>query len=371
MPHDPYKALYVHLPFCVSRCAYCDFVTQALHADSPEIDAYIDELCLQIRAKAKEGELASVETVYLGGGTPSHVGSARLSKLLYLLGVSLHLTPESEVTMEANPESLTVPMVKDIWALGVNRLSIGVQSFDDDVLQVLGRAHSAARARDAIAEAHERFENVSIDLMCGVPGQSRESFVSSLQDAIDLGVTHVSIYPLTIERGTPFDKLLMRGAIEEPDEDEQAFQMSLAKDILGKAGFSRYEVASYARPGFECRHNVAYWTGVPYLGFGRSAVSMTQNAERRMRMQDGIPTDDLNAHQMMAEDLMMGMRMTRGVSDEQVEAAERAMPTRVLPVFEELCELGLAQHDGNRFTPTEQGWLCGNELYGRIFDIAP
>ena len=146
MPHDPYKALYLHLPFCVKRCAYCDFATAAVPADSPEIDAYVEDLCLQIRRKAKEGELSAIETVYLGGGTPSHAGLSRLSMLLYTLSLSMRLEPDVECTMEANPESLTERMVRDIWALGVNRLSIGVQSFDDEVLRILGRGARRGRS---------------------------------------------------------------------------------------------------------------------------------------------------------------------------------------------------------------------------------
>ena len=167
--HDPYRALYLHIPFCVKRCSYCDFATSAVPAGDERIDSYIEDLCLQIRRKAKEGELASVETVYIGSGTPSHVGMSRLSMLLYTLGLSMRLEPDVECSMEANPESLTQTMVRDIWALGVNRLSIGVQSFDDQVLSVLGRAHSAEAAKQAVRTAHERFDNVSVDLMCGIP----------------------------------------------------------------------------------------------------------------------------------------------------------------------------------------------------------
>ena len=211
MPHDPYRALYLHLPFCVKRCAYCDFATAAVPADSPEIDAYVEDLCLQIRRKAKEGELGAVETVYLGGGTPSHVGLARLSMLLYTLSLSMHLTPEVECTMEANPESLDGRMVRDVWALGVNRLSLGVQSFDDAVLRTLGRAHTADDARRAVEAARTRFENVSVDVMCGIPGQSEASFEESVREAVRLGVTHVSVYPLTIEPHTPFDAAVLAG----------------------------------------------------------------------------------------------------------------------------------------------------------------
>lgn len=370
MPHDPYKALYLHLPFCVKRCGYCDFATSAVPADSPEIDAYVEDLCLQIRRKAKEGELGAIETVYMGGGTPSHLGLSRLSMLLYTLSLSMHLVPEVECTMEANPESLTERMVRDVWALGVNRLSIGVQSFDDAVLATLGRAHDADAARSAVAAAQTRFENVSVDLMCGIPGQSAASFEASVREAVSLGVAHVSVYPLTIEEHTPFYRAVLEGRLDEPDDDVEAKHMEIAARVLAKAGYERYEVASYARPGFQCRHNIAYWTGVPYLGLGRSAATMTQSASRRMRMQDGQVTDDLDARQMAAEDLMLGMRMTRGVSDEHVARAAALLPD-ALAVLEELAQEGLVVHEDGRWRPTERGWLCGNELYGNLFDLAP
>ena len=321
MAYDPYKALYLHIPFCVKRCGYCDFATSAVERDSPIIDEYVESLVMDIRRASREGKLGAIETVYLGGGTPSYIGMRRLSMLLYALSMSMHLEPEVECTMEANPESLTAPMVRDIWALGVNRLSLGVQSFDDEVLRILGRAHDAEAARAAVRAAQERFENVSVDLMCGIPGQSAESFAESMREAVALGANHVSVYPLTIEPHTPFDAAIMRGEMLEPDEDAEAAAMEEAQRILEDASFHRYEVASYARPGFESRHNTAYWTGKPYLGLGRSAVTMTQNAERRMRVQDGQVVDDLNARQMAAEDLMLGMRMARGVSDEQMEQA--------------------------------------------------
>lgn len=370
MPHDPYKALYLHMPFCVKRCAYCDFATAAVNADSAEIDAYVEDLSLQIRRKAKEGELGSLETVYIGGGTPSHVGLARLSMLLYTLSLSMHLTPEVECTMEANPESLTERMVRDIWALGVNRLSIGVQSFDDDVLRTLGRAHSADEAQRAAEGALTRFENVSVDLMCGIPGQSNESFEASVREAVRLGVSHVSVYPLTIEPHTAFDAAVLAGKLEEPDDDVEAAHMQIAARVLAEAGYERYEVASYARPGFACRHNIAYWTGVPYLGLGRSAATMTQNEMRRMRVKDGQVTDDLDIRQMHAEDLMLGMRMTQGVSDERVERAAAVLPD-TLAVLINLEEQGLVEHRAGRWRPTERGWLCGNDLYGALFDLAP
>ena len=371
MPHHPYRALYIHVPFCVKRCGYCDFATQAMDRNDKRIDSYVEQLVVDIRRYAKQDELGAVESVYIGGGTPSHIGLSRLSSLLYALSVSVDLTREGlEFTMEANPESLDARMVRDIWALGVNRLSIGVQSFDDDVLAVLGRAHDAQRAEDAVREAQERFENVSVDLMCGIPGQSLESLEASVERAIGLGVKHVSMYPLTIEPYTAFDKAVLRGEMPEPDDDVEAEHMEAAERILESAGFERYEVASYALPGFESRHNASYWTGVPYIGIGQSATTMTQNDERRMRVMDNQVVDDLDRRQMEAEDLMLGMRMARGISDERLEAAGAYLPD-ALETMRSLEEDGYVEHAESRWRPTRQGWLCGNDLYSRLLDLAP
>ena len=371
MPHDPYKALYLHIPFCVKRCGYCDFATKAIDCESEEIDRYIEMLVLDVRRYSKQDELGAIESVYIGGGTPSFIGTKRLSSLLYAISVSTDLTREGlEFTMEANPDSLDERMVRDIWALGVNRLSIGVQSFDDEVLSILGRAHDASRAREAIRIAQDRFENVSIDLMCGIPGQSVESFESSVNEAVQLGVKHVSVYPLTIEPHTYFDKLVMAGEMEEPDDDVEAMHMELAERILMDAGFARYEVASYAKPGFESKHNSSYWTGVPYIGIGEQATTMTQNADRRMRVVNGQVVDDLDRHQMEAEDLMLGMRMARGVSDERVMCALEWVP-RALDELESLVTDSYVEHIDGRWRPTRLGWLCGNDLYSRLLDLAP
>ena len=370
MAHDPYEALYIHIPFCKSRCAYCDFTTSAIDRESADIDAYIENLIIDIRRKSKAGELGHIKTIYIGGGTPSYIGLKRLSSLLYGISLSVITTREDmEWSMEANPESLDERMVKDIWAMGVNRLSIGVQSFDDEVLRTLGRAHDSGMAVEAIRNAQTRFENISIDLMCGIPGQTARSFRASVRRAIELGVSHVSIYPLTIEDHTPFHNQVVAGIIDEPDDDVEAEHMKIAEEELTAAGFKRYEVASYAKPGFECRHNIAYWTGVPYIGFGLSAATMTQNDERRMRVQDGYVTDDLSRAQREAEDLMLGMRMTRGVSFGCVDEAKQWL-SGVDDTLDRLQADGLITKTESGFAPTEKGWLCGNELYGALFDLA-
>lgn len=368
MPHDPYKALYIHVPYCASRCNYCDFHTRAIKRGSRELDRYTEHLVREIRRLSSEGELKDIQTVYFGGGTPTHIGARNLTQLLYALGISMHLTPEVECTVEANPESLESRLVADMWALGANRISIGVQSFDDGLLQALGRIHSADDARRAIDCAQTRFENVSIDLMCGLPGQTMEHFSASLAEAASWGVKHVSVYPLTIEKGTKFEREMRKERLQLPDDDLVADMMKLASERLQQAGMHRYEVANYAQPGFESRHNTAYWSGLPYLGIGESAVTMTQNAERRMRVQDGAVIDDLTPAEMAAEDLMLAMRMSAGVSDAHYERAKGLLP-RIGETMRSLEQKGLVIHRADAWRPTERGWLLGNELYAELLDL--
>lgn len=366
---EPYKALYLHVPFCAKRCAYCDFTTQAADPDDPRLDAYMEEMIRDIRNASRAGELGSIETVYLGGGTPSFLGNRRLSNLLYTLSLSMHLTPEVECTLEANPDSLTEAMVKDLFALGATRISLGVQSFDDAMLHTLGRIHNADQARRAIEIAQMRFENISIDLMCGLPGQTAEGFLNDVQEAVSLGVKHVSVYPLAIEEGTPFDALVNSGKLSV-DEDAGAEYMQLAADVLESAGMHRYEVASYAYEGYESRHNRAYWTGVPYLGLGPGAVTMRQNALSRQRLEGENIVEELDAFQMAAEDLMLGMRMNRGVSDEKL--ADAALLLDEAPATFAALEIeGFVAHVNGRWQPTKKGWLFGNVLYGRLLNLAP
>lgn len=369
MAYEAYKALYIHVPFCKSRCIYCDFCTEAISQDDKFVRRYLDNLLLEIRAASKEGKLEEIKTVYIGGGTPTHLGHDKLVELVYFLSTTLYMQNVEEFTIEANPESLTEEIVKDIYSLGVNRISLGVQSFADLDLQMLGRVHDSARAKEVIYAAATRFENISVDLMCGLPGQTLDGWKRNLEVACEQPITHISIYPLTVEHGTPLYKQCMRGKMPWPDDDLQADMMEAAAEFLTRQGFERYEVASYAKPGFESLHNSAYWTGVSYIGFGTSAATMTQNDELRIRTQDGEVTDQLNRAQMEAEDVMLGMRMSRGVSDERIAQATSYLPE--LPsTLEKLIDEGLVIHTGNRYRPTERGWLCGNELYAAIFELA-
>ena len=251
----------------------------------------------------------------------------------------------------------------------MNRISIGVQSLDDDVLAILGRAHDSERAREAVRMAKDRFENVSVDVMCGIPGQSKDSLRATIEEAVALGAKHVSVYPLAVEEHTPLYRAMLAGDFPEPDEDMQADHMELAASLLQECGFARFEIASYALPGFQSRHNTAYWTGKPYIGLGQSATTMTQNAERRMRMTDGEVEDMLDRPQMEAEDLMLGMRLVNGISDERLAVAQTYLPDALL-AMEGLRDEGYVEHVDGRWRPTLQGWLCGNDLFERLLELA-
>jgi oxygen-independent coproporphyrinogen-3 oxidase len=366
----PYKALYIHVPFCKSRCSYCDFYTRAASQDDAAIDDWLEGVVRQIRRAARDGLLASIETFYVGGGTPTHIGPRRLVSLLYTLAVSADLASGAEFTIEANPESLSPALVRDIYSLGANRASLGVQSLVDTELAALGRAHDSGAARDAVGMLRQRFDNVSIDLICGIPGQGLGSWRHTLRSALSLEPSHVSVYPLTLEAGTPMAAAVEAGEAAVPDEDAQADMMLEAQSMLKHAGLERYETASYALAGRECRHNIAYWTGAPYLGLGPGAAGMRMLADgRRRRLHGGRVTEALSAGQAAVEDLMLGMRMARGVDDELVKAVARHAPG-VHALFEELTALGLADRRSGGFTPTERGWLMGNELHGRIWGLS-
>ena len=376
---DAYQALYIHVPFCAQRCAYCDFKTRASAPDNPAMDAYTQALIDALYAHAKRGELDAIKTIYVGGGTPSYLGLARLVRVFDALAELFDLKHHPlECTLEANPESLTDQLLQELSCRGVTRVSLGVQSFDDALLVLLGRIHTARKAQDAVCVAQRYVPNVSIDLMCGIPGQSTHSFTQSLQRAIDLNVTHVSVYPLSIEDNTPFAARVEQGRMPDVDDDAAAEHMLIAQTLLTQHGFHRYEVASYAQRGFECQHNCAYWTARSYLGLGEGSVSMQQGPwgrkrflqeaqEARGEVNERVCIDSLTLAERYAEDAMLGMRMSCGLSDAFVQQASSVIP-RLHAILNELAERGLCAHINGRFVPTERGWLCGNEIFCALLD---
>ena len=394
------RALYLHVPFCVRRCRYCDFSTAATRrgdALMPRYGAALERLVGEARGL---GLIDELETAYVGGGTPTMLGAEALASLVRGVGAT------SELSFEANPESLTDEMLAAAREAGSTRVSIGVQSFNDQELRGLGRVHDAGLARDRVAAAVASGLRVSLDLMCGIPHQTRQSWERSLAEAVALGVGHVSCYPLMIEPGTPMERMCETGELPWPSDDTEADDMEAAERVLGAAGLARYEVASYARPGERCRHNVAYWTGVEYLGLGTAAASMLGlvSYERLRRAVPSLPApssgterlrltvtsgardvagasslaglafdvEQLSAREAACEDLMLAARMTDGISPELIACVRSLVGDgRVDDTVSGLLDKGLlAEGAGGLLVPTHSGWLLGNELYGPLWDLA-
>lgn len=406
-------ALYVHVPFCAQKCRYCDFDSRSFAPCDlgAALDAYFEQLHARLDAFGDAGALAQVRTVYVGGGTPSLAGE-RLVELARR--ISAWCKPV-EFTCEANPESLTSQLTAALAGVGVTRISLGVQTLDNDELAAIGRIHDADRALAAIATVKNAGLDVSCDLMCGLPGQTATSWKSTLDGVLAAAPHHVSVYPLTLEEGTPLYRMACRDESLEPDEDFQASCMDVARERLGAAGYHPYEVASYALDGHECAHNIAYWTGQGYLGLGRSAAGMLDAEDfdrlaglfpgvaprgdfhrvRLVQRDDGATTFEAEylAHrEAAAEDLMLACRMTRGVASDLLVRAARAIPAEELTaVCDRALELGLAawvpEHGDThaepissvdviagrscaRLAPTHLGWLDGNMLFELFWGLA-
>ncbi len=396
--------VYVHIPFCRSKCSYCDFVSVA-SADEELVDAVTEAICTDLKRWASSALPGVVETLYVGGGTPTYVAGSTL-RILELAARCLPLRDGAEITVEANPESLTSALAAGLKSVGVTRLSLGVQSFDDGVLCLLGRPHSARAAAGAAEAAVSAGLSLSVDLICGIPGQTATSWQESLNSAIRTGARHISVYPLSVEESTPLAVACDTGLVREPDPDIAADMMVLAEDVLGAAGFLRYETANYARPGFESRHNIAYWTGRQYLGIGPAAHSMltaaTAAALDSWSLPARSPGDDatcdvsrircaepadigawlcgasktiefLTVKEAQREDVMLGMRLCAGVG------ADRVHDAGLDEVFAGLVRDGLVESrartgasalagaDVAAWTTTRRGWLLGNEVFGRIW----
>ncbi len=366
---DPFKSLYIHIPFCKKRCNYCDFYSHACTKDSNEIEAYCTDLVKALRKNHAKGRFDQIATIYIGGGTPTYIGHSRLINLVYALSLWVDLGKHDfEFTVEANPDSIDESLCKDLFALGVNRISLGVQSFDDAVLATLGRVHNAQQAHEALHAISSRFSNYSIDLMCGIPGQSSSSFLNSLQYALDAKVPHISIYPLSVEDQTPLKCMIDKGDLADVDEETQANHMELADRILNEHGYVHYEISNYALPGFESKHNSGYWQGVSYLGIGRGAVTMAQNKTHRIRMLDGVLQDSLNNHERRIEDVILKLRMKRGLADDEVSKLEKT-ESGLLFVLHDLRDKGLMEHQDKRWFLSQEGLLLGNVVFESLYEL--
>lgn len=319
--------LYLHIPFCLSKCAYCDFFS-FVPSNEELIKRYFDALIKHMEEYKTAAENHIVDTVFIGGGTPTCVPSEQLVRLIKAVKKTFNVSPNAEFSIEANPATVTLPALKKLHSLGVNRISIGLQTGNDAELRALSRIHTRRQFQQSFAIARKAgFTNINVDLMFGIPGQSRESLMQNLRYLMHLNPEHISLYNLKIEPGTPFD--LHRSELALPSEDEEADMYLEAVEFLNVQGYPQYEISNFAKNGCRCRHNLKYWTGQEYLGFGPSAHSYFANTRfafvrdldaylnaieipaSRIKLTSSM--EEISPRERIGEYVMLHMRLTSGV----------------------------------------------------------
>jgi oxygen-independent coproporphyrinogen-3 oxidase len=325
----PPTAAYVHVPFCRHRCGYCDFTLIAGRDDL--VDAYLDALEIEL---ATLEEPRAVKTLFLGGGTPTHLEARQLDRLMSLVRRWFVLDEAAEFSVEANPAALGDEKLAVLAHGGVNRVSLGVQSFDPGILQTLERDHDAATVADALARLKRWFDNISLDLIFGVPGQTLALWRETLRRAVELGPRHLSTYGLTFEKGTAFWSRRARGTFAQVPEELERSMYAAVMDDLAAAGFEQYELSNFSHPGQSCRHNETYWAGLPYFGFGPGAARYLKGRRETnhrsvvtwlARIRSGRSpvgdSEELSPEDRAREALVLGLRRTRGVDRADFRAA--------------------------------------------------
>ena len=370
--------LYLHMPFCVRKCAYCDFLSFPSGAETQRM--YAKRLMEDIDVMGKRYGEIPVETIFIGGGTPSVPDSVLVVKIMEHVRHAFHVADGAEISMEANPGTVTREKLTDYRKAGINRLSFGLQSANDRELKLLGRIHTWAEFLESFTLAREcGFANLNIDLMSALPGQTCESWKETLSRVTDLDPEHISAYSLIIEEGTPFGE---RYGSEEgrkllPDEDSEREMYHETKRFLKDCGYERYEISNYAKPGRECRHNIGYWTGVPYLGLGLGASSyldgcrFTVNPDMKQYLEEkpGMFTDieKLTKKDMEEEFFYVGLRMTAGVSLSEFERRFGISAKEVYPgLMETFVKEKAARFEGDRFVLTDYGLDVSNYIMAQF-----
>lgn len=349
------QSLYVHVPWCRSKCRYCAFYSQSVGSSvGLSVSRYAEDIAKEIRERAPEG--FSPEAVYIGGGTPSLLGAAGVSGLCHALRDAADLRNVREWTFEANPDSLSGAVCEAMLEGGATRLSLGAQSFDDDVLRWLGRPHDAEAICRAVRTASAAgFRSIGIDLIAGIPVGNADSWAQSLEPACSLGCDHVSVYALTVEEGTPLARDVAEGRVAMPSDDAVMDALAQAEGRLAAAGLVRYEISNYAKPGCECLYNVSVWRGEDYLGVGPSASSR-QGLERctngpiggRAEVQTLTPEED------RWERFLTGLRIREGAAPGRWLSEAEAR--RAIAALERLAGQGMVEPcDGNRWRLTRRG----------------
>ena len=403
---EQFQGVYVHTPFCLQKCLYCDFPSYAGYSGEVR-QQYVEALCREIELRAGENtvqvcpELPVAEgaTVYFGGGTPTVLSVEQIQKIVACLKQSGWWNHPAEATLEANPGTVDTEKMKALRELGFNRISLGVQSLQDNELKALGRIHTGEQALRAVEEAKQAgFRRISVDLMSGIPCQTVESFRKTLDGILKLKLTHISVYSLILEESTPLERLVGEGKVALPDEDTSYLMYEMTAERLAQAGLQRYEISNYAAPGQESLHNKVYWHYEPYAAFGAGAcafngkerrtntfdvrqyidgwqaegVALQKNGEATCREHDSVDgegrtlweTELLNRKTQISETMIMGLRLTDGVSRELMQ---KRFGIDVLQYYanelDMLREKKMVVSDKGRLCLTEYGMRYGNRVF--------
>ncbi len=380
------RSLYIHVPFCAHRCGYCDFTLVA--GKDHLADKYLDALTLEIDrelSQAGDPEKAGcpkpeLDTVFFGGGTPTQLSAEQLERLCGLVHDRFQLTPTTEFSVEANPARMTDDKIAVLADAGVNRISLGVQSFDDATLTILERDHRRTDVFDCVDRIRKRIENISLDLIFAVPGQTFELWESTLQTAIDLSPTHLSTYGLTFEKGTAFWTRREKDELPQAAEDLERQMYEVAMSKLAAHNFDQYEISSFARPGFRCRHNQIYWSGKTYFGFGPGAASLMNN--QRQQNHRSVTTwlnkvlaresaigdvEELDPEAFARELLVLSLRTNDGVDRAKfTEISDFDLDELAGESIARLVAQGLLEDSGDNVSLTCEGRFLADTVAGEL-----
>ena len=365
--------LYIHIPFCKQKCVYCDFYSLA--GNESRMDDYTDALCAHLTETAPFAAGHTVDTVYFGGGTPSYLGERRLVKILKTVQKKYHVAKDAEITLEANPDSAgDWKYLKALRKAGVNRVSLGMQSACDEELREIGRVHTMEQVRAAVEAARKaKIDNLSLDLIYGLPGQTMEQWENTLSDAVGLQPEHLSCYGLKLEEGTPLYS--RREELTFPNEEQQADMYLYTVEFLKQCGYEQYEISNFAKPGFASRHNLKYWLLQEYAGFGPGAYSDFGNVrygyvrdldaylKGELRLQE---SETVDPDEREREYLMLRLRTTRGIDPKEFAYRFRQRFDPLAALLRRCAGQGLAEEDAGGWHLTPKGFLVSNEIIAQL-----
>jgi oxygen-independent coproporphyrinogen III oxidase len=369
------SGIYIHIPFCKQACHYCNFhFSTSLRYKNELIAALLREI--EIFASPGLTTQDIIETIYFGGGTPSLCTEGEIQSIVEKLRSVFKVSPGSEITLEANPDDITAEKLKDWKEAGINRLSIGIQSFFEEDLLWMNRAHNAKQAADSLQLAVDSFDNITIDLIYGTPALTNEKWKQNVEKAISLNIPHLSCYALTVEPKTPLDKLIRQHKSEDINPDKQSEQFLLLMQWLQEAGYEHYEISNFSKPGFRSRHNSSYWKGKKYLGFGPSAHSFDGNARwwnvaNNKTYIDSInkgivpfEKEELTATQKLNEFIMISLRTIDGLD---LSAIDEVKSNELRVAGKKYIESGLVKLENNFLRLTREGKLLADGIAADLF----